>query len=801
MTESLGFTHIMNSISSNAWESGLYHRVSEKPPADLIAEIFGSVSTNVKNLKIEKTNFGVSFSHSDEPLDGNDFRRLLHWHNTDVITDNTIRPGSRTGVGARSVVAFYSNKDIQSDTINTEWFINDGWMNCGLIISKINKPLIIKDTVNNNYNFDKENEYCIIGLLKLKKGTACFVQSINNLKNNKKLKEHLKKNINNNVFFILPELIKQNDEFHNFYKKNDKEIIENLRFIFSFFDCSFEMNGFDIFKDKPGKLIDLEGDKWPAMEYESIVYERKKDKVKCVKTTIKKHTLCHDISGNNTYYFDLPSKNQQKDRFGSTKESHMTKLSLNDWKQKEPWSEEDFKDSKIIYNNVVQMHARTAKGNKDYIKYYGSSVISPGLVRVDEQDILYAKKFRKGTTGSSMPYYLKGQRTDGAGCRKLLDNKYKFKDGQRFQGLVREDKTNENSIYNTNPNRMSTNIKTRGETQGYETLLPYIANCMWRSHCAVITGKTEKKAKELTPEEKISKIAEDALKLAKQKEQEAEDAKKRAQKAEREREEEETRRKEEERKRKAAEANAQANKIAKEEADAQAKANAKAATKAQNEANYTKKKAADMELKVTELNQDKQSLTAEVQDLKMESVAQNEIIRNLENVEPEYDDDEILYKREPTEKTKYNLWLRDFSFTDNEGKRHQSAYGKCLICPAVISVAPLFKRRRNGCLSLSAGHVIPHTPKKDREGKDIHKGGFQVLNNFIPLCGGCNSSMSNTDCRVYMRRLIKDAESTGMPPPFDKDKVNEIYGPIWKNLHEDYKNLRHEEYYLKNHLI
>ena len=59
----------------------------------------------------------------------------------------------------------------------------------------------------------------------------------------------------------------------------------------------------------------------------------------------------------------------------------------------------------------------------------------------------------------------------------------------------------------------------------------------------------------------------------------------------------------------------------------------------------------------------------------------------------------------------------------------------------------------------------------------------------------------NNDARVYMRRLIKDAESTGIPPSFDKDKVNEIYGPIWKKLHEDYKNIHHEEYYLKNHLI
>ena len=216
--------------------------------------------------------------------------------------------------------------------------------------------------------------------------------------------------------------------------------------------------------------------------------------------------------------------------------------------------------------------------------------------------------------------------------------------------------------------------------------------------------------------------------------------------------------------------------------------------------NIVNQKTKALKLQITELKNDKQTLTAEVEDLRSENVVQNEIIRDLQNEEPEYDDDEILFKREPTEKTKYNLWVRDFSFTDNEGNTHIPAYGKCLICQSVISVGPLFKRRRNGCLSLSGGHVIPHTPRT-RHNEPLHKRGFQVLNNFIPLCVNCNSSMSNYDARVYMRRLIKDAESTGIPPSFDKDKVNEIYGPFWKNLHEDYKNIHGEEYYLKNHLI
>jgi 5-methylcytosine-specific restriction endonuclease McrA len=229
----------------------------------------------------------------------------------------------------------------------------------------------------------------------------------------------------------------------------------------------------------------------------------------------------------------------------------------------------------------------------------------------------------------------------------------------------------------------------------------------------------------------------------------------------------------------------------------------KAVKKKRNEKNINKivaEKTKALKLQITELKNDKQTLTEERNALDAEVKEKNVKIRDLENEEPEYDDDEILFKREPTEKTKYNLWVRAFSFTDNEGNTHIPAYGKCLICQSVISVSPLFKRRRNGCLSLSGGHVIPHTPIT-RHNEPLHKRGFQVLNNFIPLCINCNSSMSNNDARVYMRRLIKDAESTGMPPPFDKDKVNEIYGPFWKNLHEDYKNIHHEEYYLKNHLI
>ena len=123
----------------------------------------------------------------------------------------------------------------------------------------------------------------------------------------------------------------------------------------------------------------------------------------------------------------------------------MTKLSLDDWKQEE-FERKDFKDSRIIYSNTVQ---RCQNIKKKLINYYGNSVKNVGLVRVDEQDILYAKKFRR-----ELPFkyalLLKGQRTDGSGCRDLKDNKYKYKDGQRLQGLVREDKTTENTIYNTN---------------------------------------------------------------------------------------------------------------------------------------------------------------------------------------------------------------------------------------------------------------------------------------------------------------------------------------------------------------
>ena len=64
-----------------------------------------------------------------------------------------------------------------------------------------------------------------------------------------------------------------------------------------------------------------------------------------------------------------------------------------------------------------------------------------------------------------------------------------------------------------------------------------------------------------------------------------------------------------------------------------------------------------------------------------------------------------------------------------------------------------------------------------------------------------SSSMGNTDARVYMRKKIKACKERGDTPQFDKDKVNKKYGPFWKNLHEDYKNIHGEEYYLKNHLI
>ena len=87
-----GFSHVMCSSSQHAWTDDLYQGVSEKIPSDIIAEIFGSVSTNVKNLKINsKLCCGTMFCHNGESLDTNDFRRLLRWHNTDAITDKTIR--------------------------------------------------------------------------------------------------------------------------------------------------------------------------------------------------------------------------------------------------------------------------------------------------------------------------------------------------------------------------------------------------------------------------------------------------------------------------------------------------------------------------------------------------------------------------------------------------------------------------------------------------------------------------------------------------------------------------------------
>ena len=58
------------------------------------------------------------------------------------------------------------------------------------------------------------------------------------------------------MYFFYPEPIKQNAEFHNFYEGNHND--DNtyyLRFIFSFFNCSFEINGNNIFKDNLGNLL------------------------------------------------------------------------------------------------------------------------------------------------------------------------------------------------------------------------------------------------------------------------------------------------------------------------------------------------------------------------------------------------------------------------------------------------------------------------------------------------------------------------------------------------------------------
>ena len=202
-----------------------------------------------------------------------------------------------------------------------------------------------------------------------------------------------------------------------------------------------------------------------------------------------------------------------------------------------------------------------------------------------------------------------------------------------------------------------------------------------------------------------------------------------------------------------------------------------------------------------DLQQDKQSLTDEVKELGEEVKEKTDIIKNLQHEEPELNDDELLWTREIHTKTKYNLCVRDFTFEDNEGNKHLSAYGKCLICQTTISASPLFRKRRRGCISLSGGHVIPHTPRKDIYNKEIHKRGFQHLNNMIPLCPSCNSSMGNEDARVYMRKEIKACKERGDTPQFDKDKVNKKYGHIWKDLHILYKSLHGEEYYLRNHLI
>ena len=690
MTENnhTGFSHIMPSASEHAWQEDLYQGVSEKIPADIIAEIFGSVSPNVKNLKIDsntKKGFGVCFSHTDEPLDDNDFRRLLQWHNTDATKDNTTRGGSRRGVGGRSILAYYSNQTDTHEYLTDEWFINDGWMKCGLVISKVNKTINIKNMDNHNYIFNKEDEYVVVGFFRhpdRRLGTHFFIQGINNLKNGDVLKaRHLTPNVENNVFFISPDIIKRNVEFDNFLKEKASDIIYNLRYMFSFSDCSFEINGKDIFKDKPGKLIDLEGDTWPALETETEVLERKKDKLKCAKITIKNHTLCNDISGNETYYIDLPSKNLQKDRFGSTAAGHMTKLSLEDWKQKEPWSEEDFKDSKTIYKNTLYAHARRTEGNKECVNYYNKSIKSVGLVRVDEDGVLYAREFHKGTTGTNMPYYLKGQRTDGAGSIKLKDKKYKYKNGQRFQGIVRENKSNCHSIFNKNVNRMDTKIKTRGETPGWETLLPYFYNCLWRTHCAERDGEVKQKPKPLTPEEVAKKAQEEAEEKAKQLEI--------AEKA-----------------RKAAEAKAQANKIAKEEAEkarkaaeAKAKANAQAATKAQNEANYTKKKAADMEVKLIETEQQKTILKEQ-----------------LEIQSQEYSSRGCVGLRKATIETQFGV----NAFTS--------------ICPCCEGIMCVLT-------GMHHSHIL----------SDAH-GGSNSRENLVWLCQSCNSNMKQTHMAEYHKK-------------------------------------------------
>ena len=732
MTENTntGFASPLISQDRHRWQETLFKLAKQKPVPDTIAEIFGSTTKDIAELNIDTKSLkgNVIFSHTDKPFNNSDCARASKWYATDP--NNDTKGGSKVGVGVRSLMGLYSltDKGTTLEGKDFDWFLNEGWKRCGLMISKCENNLQFEDGNEKKHIFNSECKYVVLGFLSNKfNNTMSYISNIDLLKSNKKIKKHLLNNQDKNVFFLVPNLLEQNDHLNIFLSNplgSNKDNLHQIRTIFSSNSITkFTINGINIFDGKPGTLIG-EHTGYPTIIFKSKVIEKSDKKKKLLVNIIQNFNTGDQygddrISGNECFSCTLPSKNNLKEHFKFNPNEKkiadkLTRVSLDDWKKSEekPWTDEEIEKAEIIYENRILLQASKVKDTTNpYWKYYEKAVKNCGFIKQDNNGIMFAKEFNVGDAynGKTAPYYLRGlAKTDRHYTRDSFDNEWYYKDSQKIQGIIIEDKSCKYSVFDKDGNRMSTSIKQRASTTSFETLLPFIYNAMWRKFCAKRKKKKviKPKKRKLTTEEKALKKAAEAetKRLAAEAQAKADRIAKEAAEAQA---------KADRIAKKKADAQAEADRIAKEKAlkqaeeerlakktaEAKAQADRIAKEEAEKEANYTKKKAADMEVKLIETEQQKTILKEQ-----------------LEIQSKEYSSRGSVGLRKATIETQFGV----NAFT-----------AICPCCEGMMCVLT----------GMHHSHIL----------SDAH-GGSNSRENLVWLCQSCNSNMKQTHMAEYHKK-------------------------------------------------
>ena len=697
-------------MKDGAWIRKLFSEFNKVSPAKKFMEIIGSLD-KTKEINVDTKSFAnyTIVSQDGTPFHSEDCERFVLFGNTE---DSENKKGaSQSGFGVRTLMAETNNIGYGT---NINFMRDENYFKSSEILSnkkgisfvatKITTPISFTHKGELFYYTPKDEFLCMGVVTNRDNFCRLFWSKISDMDDEVSNKIKIIDTTNNhNVYFFmnnfynknialkqLTEIVTAGKKGHMF--KDGYTLMYNIRFTLNRHEnIKFNVNGENILKDKPGKILDNCYD-CPYLKFKVEVYTQNQ---KCyAEITIldkvnwsEKNLESPELETLDNFIIKLPGKDKVKqelfiiEKMKTTQHAKvMCNIPLYKFIQKEDVGMDKFMTKKRSHQEtrIVELMTPTMRPGtllKNRKEYYGDTVKGSGIILSKGVEV-FATEFQEKDSTAKIDC-MKNMPNDRPGTKDTQDLSWVYSDGQLFQGIIDENLVKkENSMFHIETTRMNTKLKARSNNYKYQTLLPFFFNAIVREYMWKAERRIQEGKKQLTQEEetkkKIDKANEKAAKAEKEKNialQRAKDAETQAKKAS---DQAEANRKAKEK----ADAEAKASKIAKEKADAEAKASkiAKEKADAQAEADRIAKKEADAQAEANAQAAAEAQEEAEIKSKELEK-ANAEINFNKGNVGPKslkITMSAIYFFTDPTRPRWFKVgWTKDTL----EKLKKQSRYG------------------------------------------------------------------------------------------------------------------------------